>query len=243
MFHATNSAPLHVQASNYMREKIYNREWAVDEQIPTEHELMELFGMSRGTVKRAIKALVDEGLLVQIRGRGTFVTRPNITHPSGNALLSFAESLQAQGLAYTTEVLGQEVIPADSFLSEMLAIPVNSPVFFMRRVRYVEGEPVMYIENRMNLSVAPGLDDVDYVHEALFPNVERCSGKRIGYSRTRYAARLAGEQRGKILQVSEEAPVLHLEQQIFYSDNTPCEWGNVWLRANRYVVGTVLQRI
>ena len=243
MIKTTNSVPLHSQASNYMREKIYNREWPVDEQIPTEFELMDILGMSRGTVKRAIKALVDEGLLVQIRGKGTFVTRPNITHPSGNCLLSFAESLHSQGVEFETHVLEQRVIPADEFLADKLQVPVNAPVLFLRRVRSSGGEPIMYIENRVNLLQAPGLDEVDFETEALSPSMERCAGKRIGYSSARYAAKIAGEQRGGILHVGEEAPVLHLEQQIFYADNTVTEWGNVWLRANRYVVGTILQRV
>ncbi len=239
----TNSVPLYTQASNYMREKIYNREWAVDEQIPTEHALMSMLGMSRGTVKRAIKTLVDEGLLVQIRGKGTFVTRPNITHPSGNCLLSFAESLHSQGIEFETQVLGQEIIAADEFLAGKLKVPVNAPVLFLRRARTVDGEPIMYIENRVSLMAAPGLDSFNFERETLFASVERCAGKRIGYSQARYAAKIAGEKRGAILQVGEEAPVLHLEQQVFLSDNIPVEWGNVWLRANRYVVGTILQRV
>ena len=91
--------------------------------------------------------------------------------------------------------------------------------------------------------MVPGLDKVDFEQESLFKSIERCAGKRIGYSQARYAAKIAGEKRGEILHVGEEAPVLHLEQQVFLSDNVPVEWGNVWLRANRYVVGTVLQRV
>lgn len=243
MFDGSSSIPLHTQASDYMREKIYNREWEVDNQIPPELELMDLLGMSRGTIKRAIKTLVDEGLLVQVRGKGTFVTKPSISHPSGNCLLSFAESLKAQGLEFTTKPLGAETIKANNFLSDKLQIPVNAPVFFLRRVRYVDGEAIMYIENRISLLAVPGLDVVDFEKETLFSSIEKYSGKHIGYSNSRYAARVAGKKRGAILNVNEEAPVLHLEQQVFLSDNTPAEWGNVWLKADKYVVGTILQRV
>ena len=47
MLQVKNSVPLHTQASNFMREKIYNREWKVDEQIPTEYELMDILGEVR----------------------------------------------------------------------------------------------------------------------------------------------------------------------------------------------------
>ena len=88
--------PLHVKAASFMRDKIYAHEWAPEHQIPTEHELCEMLGMSRGTVRRAIKTLVDENLLVQMHGRGTFVTSAVLTHPTGSMLMSFAESLASQ---------------------------------------------------------------------------------------------------------------------------------------------------
>ena len=66
-------SPLYEQVSNIVREKIYAKEWGVGEPIPSEHELMDMLGLSRGTVKKGIQALVDEGLLVTQRGRGTFV--------------------------------------------------------------------------------------------------------------------------------------------------------------------------
>lgn len=243
MVEIANSIPLHVQAANYMRERIYGHEWAPDSQIPTEHELMELLGMSRGTIRRAIRALVDENLLVQIRGKGTFVTRSVFTHPTGSTLISFAESLRSQGVEFTTRVLRHEVRPADEFMSGKLFVSVGSPVLLLDRVRSVDGKPIMMIESYINLALFPGLDKVDFEQRNLFETIEAMFGKRIGHSNARYAARVAGEERGAILGTSAESPVLHLEQQIFLTDNTSAEWSNVWLSANKYVVGTVLQRI
>ena len=94
--------PLHVQLSDFVREKIYSREWGVEERIPSEHELMAMLGLSRGTVQKGIRALVDEGLLVQQRGRGTYVTQPVMARPSSNRLLSYAESMHAQGIDFVT---------------------------------------------------------------------------------------------------------------------------------------------
>lgn len=243
MVEISNSGLLHVQAANYMREKIYSHEWAPDMQIPTEHELMELLGMSRGTVRRAIKALADEHLLTQVRGKGTFVTKTMFTHPTGSTLISFAESLHAQGVDFTTKVLKQQIEPADELTASKLFVTVGAPTLLLNRVRFVDEEPIMYIESVINLPLLPGLDKVDFEHNTLFATIESMFGKRIGHSNARYAARVAGEERGVILGVPADSPVLHLEQQIFLTDNTSAEWSNVWLSANKYVVGTVLQRI
>lgn len=243
MIELSSSAPLHVQAANYMREKIYNHEWVTDEQIPTEFELAEQLGMSRGTVRRAIKSLVEEGLLIQVQGRGTFVTQSDIVHPSGTCLISFAESLRSQGIAFTTEVVREEVSRANAFIAGKLLVPEGSRVLFLDRVRSVEGEPIMYIESAINLEVLPGLELVDFNSETLFATIEKRYGRRIGHSNARFAAMVAGEKRGHILGVETTAPVLHIEQQIFFTDNTPVEWSNVWLRASRYVVSTLMQRV
>lgn len=66
-------APLYFQAEEYMREKILHHEWEVGSQIPTEPQLMELFGISRATLRQAVTNLVNEGFLERQQGRGTFV--------------------------------------------------------------------------------------------------------------------------------------------------------------------------
>lgn len=239
----SNSVPRHVQAANFIREKIYNHEWQADEQIPTEHELADMLGMSRGTIRRAINTLVEEGLLVQMRGKGTFVTNSTISHPTGNCLISFAESLQSQGIDFTTRVVRQDVVKADDFISSKLYVPAGSPVLMLDRVRYVDDEPILYFESVENLTALPGLEEFDFNENNLFATIESNYNKRIGYSNAQYAARVAGEKRGEMLGVSPESPVLHLRQQVFLTDNTPIEWSNVWLKANRYIVNTVLQRV
>ena len=131
-----SSTPLHVQVADFIREKIYMREWEPNSKIPTEFELCDMLGVSRGCLKNGIKILVDEGLLVQYRGRGTFVTdRKMISHPTGNTLLSFAESLKSQGISFQTKEISGGIIPADAFLAGKLYIKEGDPVFFLRRIR------------------------------------------------------------------------------------------------------------
>ncbi len=238
-----SNVPLYIQVADYLRSKIYTHEWEPNSKIPTEYELCETLGVSRGCVKHGVNELVEEGLLVQYRGRGTFVTeRKVISHPTGNTLLSFAESLRSQGISFRTEELDSQIIPADKFLARKLFIKEGEPVFFLRRVRYVGEEPIMYIENRIRADEVPGIDRIDFSVETLFQTMERLAGKKIGFSNARYSAEVAGETKGKALGVSADSPVLHLEQHVFYSDDEPAEWGNVWLQAYRYVVGTVLPR-
>lgn len=237
-----DAAPLHVQVADFVREKIYSREWGGSEPIPSEHELMDMLGLSRGTVQKGIRALVDEGLLTQQRGRGTFVTRPVMARPSGNRLLSFGESMSVQGIRFRTIVCEKRVEKAEGLCATSLGLRPQDPYLYLARVRTVEGVPVMFIESHLNLKAAPGLDKVDFEHESLFAAVERCSGRAIGHSEQRFCACVAGRDRAKWLKCDDKAPVLNLEQLVTLDNGVPFEWGTVWLPANRCVISTTTER-
>ena len=228
--------PLHARVADFVREKVYAKEWGIDEPIPSEHDLMELLGLSRGTVQKGIRQLVDEGLLVQQRGRGTFVTSPVMARPASGHLLSFAESMGEQGIPHTTKVVTQELRNASKLCAQKLGIVEGDPFLYLERVRSVAGEPVMYIESHLNLSVCRGLDAANFVTESVFAAIERTSGQAIGRSEVSYSARVAGSRRGGLLACDEHAPVLQMEQLVHLADDTPVEWGGVWLPANRCVI-------
>ena len=234
--------PLHAQVSNYVREKIYAKEWGIDEAIPSEHELMDMLGLSRGTVQRGIRTLVEEGLLVQEQGRGTFVTKPLMARPSSRRLLSFAESMDAQDIAYDTHVIQQRVEPASAVCAQKLEIALGCDHLFLERVRLVRGRPAMFIESHLNLLACPGLEEVDFSKESVFAAVERTSGQSVGESRMVYSACVAGKVRGKWLECDEDAPVLNCDQLVLLEDGRPFEWGSVWLPANRCVISSQFVR-
>lgn len=241
-FTRNNGRMLYEQVSDYVREKIYAREWGVNKPIPSEHELMAMLGLSRGTVQKGIRALVDEGLLVQQRGRGTFVTRPLMARPSSTRLLSFAESMDEHDIEYVTHVIAMRVESAGEECARQLSIALGADYLFLTRVRSVRGRPAMYIESHLNLGACPGLDEADFAVESVFAAVERTSGHEVGDAQMVYSACVAGKARGKWLECDEHAPVLNCEQVIRLDDGTPVEWGSVWLPANRCVISTNTSR-
>lgn len=226
----------HEQVSDYVREMVYSQEWGIDEPIPSEHELMELLGLSRGTIQRGIRSLVDEGLLVQQRGRGTFVTKPLVARPSSTRLLSFAESMDEQDIDYQTRVVVRRYEPASPACARELGIGVGERHLFLARARSVRGRPIMYVESHLNLAACPGIGDADFEHEGVFAAVERTSGRGIGESQMTYSACVAGKARGSWLECDEHAPVLHINQLVRLDDGTPFEWGSIWLPTNRCVI-------
>ena len=228
--------PKNAQVANFIREKVYAQEWGVDAPIPSEHELAELFGCSRGTVRRGIEQLEAEGLLVSQAGRGTYVRRPVMARPTSGHLLSFAEAMGEQGIAHVTHVVAHELRSASSLCARQLGIACGERYLYLERVRTVDGQPVMYVESHLNLTACPGLEEADFTSEAVFAAIERTSGRSMGGSEVTYSARVAGEHRGALLACDKLAPVLQMEQLVHLEDGIPVEWGSVWLPANRCVI-------
>lgn len=241
-FEKKDTSLLYVQVADYVREKIYSKEWGIDERIPSEHELMAMLHLSRGTVQKGIRSLVEEGLLVQQRGRGTFVIQPVMARPSGNQLHSFAESMNEQGIDFVTKVAEKRIEHANRACAQMLEIEEGAPYLYLMRMRSVAGEPVMLIESRINLQPCPGLENADFEHESLFTAVERTSGQPVGTAEMTYSARAAGKRRGRWLECGERSPVLDLDQLVRLEDGTPVEWGSVWMPANRCVISCITAR-
>lgn len=236
------SKPIYLQVADYLRNGIYAEEWGKGEKIPSENQIMTDLEVSRGTVKKAVNLLVEEGLLQQIQGKGTYVTEGNISYPLGKGLLSFAESLESQKLSYETKVITSEFRKATKEIASKLSIDVGDDYLYMKRIRYVEGEKVMLIENRLNSDLCKGIENHDFNVESLFKVIEQITGTKIAFSESRYAARVVGEKRARELEVTPDSPVLHLEQLVYLEGGTPVEFGNVWLKANKYYLGTILQR-
>ncbi|WP_227013871.1 GntR family transcriptional regulator [Paenibacillus psychroresistens] len=65
--------PLYKQIQQIIREKIESAELRPNDRVPSEQEFMEQFNVSKMTVKNALTELADEGLVVRIQGKGTFV--------------------------------------------------------------------------------------------------------------------------------------------------------------------------
>lgn len=236
-----SGVPLHEQLAGRMRARIRSHEWEAGARIPSEHELCRRFGVARGTARRAIAMLADEGLLVQERGRGTFVSEPGIWHTSGRRLLSIAASLREQGRDFVTRVLDERVVPAPADVARELAVPRGSEALFLRRVRAVAGESVVCQEGWLNMAACPGIEESDFLSESAFDAVERCSGRRIADSRMRYTARAAGREHAAYLGCAPDAPMLVLEQVIRLEDGTPIEWSLTWLRDGLSILGSSVQ--
>ncbi|MBA2469659.1 MAG: GntR family transcriptional regulator, partial [Chloroflexia bacterium] len=96
--------------------------WHPSAPIPSETELCRQFGVSRITVRKAIGDLVHEGRLRTVQGKGTFMTDPKVGERFVQRALGLYEEMYRRGLRVTTDVLRQEIVPAQPDVARRLEV-------------------------------------------------------------------------------------------------------------------------
>lgn len=155
-------------------DKIQTGQWPVGYMLPTELELCEQFGVSRPSVRTALLSLVNDGYLMRIKGKGTFVTTPQRLEESTIFIESFSEEMRRQGRAIQTEVLEFRIMAAEEKVRQFLQLPEDATVIKLTRLRYcddnIEEGPIVLTTSYypMKLSFLQNYDFANIsVHKAL----------------------------------------------------------------------------
>jgi GntR family transcriptional regulator len=141
----------HVQVREYVRTLVTGA--APGSPAPSERELVHRFGVARMTVRQAMDALVVEGLLERIPGRGTFVARPRRT-PSG--LTSFTEEMARRGMLAESQTLLARREQAGPGVARALHLTEGDAVIHWRRLRRADGQPMCVEDAYLNEVLLPG---------------------------------------------------------------------------------------
>lgn len=232
--------PLYQQVEDALRENIRSGRWPHHYKLKPETELAVELGLARGTVRQAIRSLVGQGLLVQIRGKGTFVTRKTDL-PLAQRLVTMHEILAESGQDFRTEVLSKEVVAGDSRIRSLLDLEEGEELLRLRRRLVVGDEPFVALDNFIRLSLCPGLAEIDFAREPLFDTIERRCGLVIGWGQRNFAAARAGDV-AELLGTTADEPVLYLEQVTYLADERPLEYSDVWVLGEKLRVTTILHR-
>lgn len=236
-----SGALLHAQVADAIRIRIGSGEWPAGHRLPPEPVLAEEIGISRGTLRKGLAALLGEGLLTRAPGRGTFVASGERPHAS-QLLSTLAEDVLSQGAHLSTRVLEAAFVTAPRAIAAELRLETGATVFRLVRVRETGAGPFALLHNYVVPELAPGIDQVDFAHETLFGVLEERCGLRISSARRRFSAVAAHSGVTVELDLSDGEPVQHLEQLTLLDDGRPVEYSEVWIDSSRLQIVVHLDR-
>lgn len=191
-----------------LRLRLNSADFAIGSPLPGEKKLAEEFGVARMTIRKAIDLLVDWGLVVRRHGSGTYVARKDVHHETSN-LTGLAEVLRKQGKEVVSQVLAFEVMPAPPAIASLLRIKIDERIYFSRRVRFVDGKPLMLEDSYMPVKLFRNLS-LSHLEGSKFDYIEKECGIIISGNYETLTPVLADKQLARSMNVPEQTPLLRI---------------------------------
>lgn len=223
-------SPLYKQLMDRLYADILKGTYPVNSRIPSEPSLCAHYGVSRVTVRKALAELTDEGLLLRIQGKGTFVAAPKLKRNLRD-VTGFSESCRQMGKEPGSMVI--HALPAQASLKDAqdLEIMENDPAVELMRLRLSDGMPVMLEKNVFSSAYAFLLqsDLTGSLYDLL-------AMRHIYPDRATHDISLchASSLHAKYLEVEPGEALLHLYEVIYDQSSRPIHTSMQFIRGDRF---------
>lgn len=216
-----------------LRADIVAGHYAPHARLPSESALIQRYGVSRITVRQALGELEKEGVLFRVAGKGMFVSKPKPAQSLAR-LQGFAEAMTQQGHEIYNRLLELVFPGADSAVAQRLAIVPGTRVAQLRRVRYLNREPVSVDISYLSEELGLRLARADLATRDIFLILENDCGIALGFADIAIAAHTADAELAALLQVAVGAPLLRIERLTHTAAGAPLDFEYLYCRTDNF---------
>jgi GntR family transcriptional regulator len=202
-----------------------------DDGFPSDRELVDEYGVSRHTVREALRELQKDGVLTRQRGRGTFVSPPALEQQVG-PLYSLFKSIEEQGFRQDSDVLTLDRV-TDARIAARLGLDEASPLFHLRRLRRADDVAFAVDDVWMSAGLAAPMFDADFAHTALYAELEQRTGLRPTSGWERIHPGIPDAPCRALLGIEADQAVFIVERYTEH-DAGPLEWRETVIRGDAY---------
>ena len=230
-FSHRGEGPKYMQLRNVIRKAILSGALAHEDALPAERDIAEFSGLSRVTVRNAIKLLVNDGTLIQRRGSGSFVSAPSKDMQQSTTLLaSFSTEMARRGLTGRSIWLERGHFPPSPDEIFALGLPQNSKVTRLVRVRCADDRPMAVERAVLPITILP---EPDSVGDSLYATLSE-----LGHAPARAVQKISavnlGKSDAKLLNVPQGSAGLKIERVSYLADETASEFTRSLYRGDAY---------
>ena len=215
--------PLYAQIQALITRRIGDGAWKPGELLPTENELAAEYGVSQGTVRKALIALEGERLIVRRQGVGTYVAR----HARDTVLFRFFRMVEPGGARITprSRVLRQTVRAATGAQAACLGLPSGAKLHAVTRLRLLGTAPAIYEEIFVPVALVRslGLPQDGEMNEEMYVIYQERHGILVSRVEEKLRAMAAGTKEANALRVPKATPLLEIVRVAFDVNGRPIE--------------------
>jgi len=224
--------PYYYQLSQRLREEIEGGVRVADAPIPSEHELCAAYGISRTVVRQALGALVADGLLYRVKGKGTFVARRKLEETCVQRSDGFYREMTMRGLTVLTTVLDQRVAPPPPHVRHALRLREDDATVKIDQLRSVAGDVLLFVQTYVPATLCPGLVADDLSAVSLYGLLWERYGLEVAAGTRTVEAVLAHPPLTALFGVARGDPLLKIDSVSYLADGWPLEYDEAWHRGD-----------
>ncbi len=235
------NTPRHRQISDWIRSKIEEGEFEIDEKIPSENTFCRKFGVSRITVRKALQTLENEQLIYRRQGLGSFV-KDNRSHQTLGRLTDFMEDMSRAGMEASSEVIQFKTSPVPDRIAGILKIDEGSMVIRLDRLRLGDGQPMAFDITWLPMFYGQLIDGYDLTDETIYGILEREFDIPVEKGYYRIEAENASPYIAEKLNTREGRALLLLNRLSYTVGEKPIYYQQRYYRTDRIVYELSLER-
>jgi GntR family transcriptional regulator len=225
--------PAYARIQGTIQKRIESGQLKPGDPVESERFLARSYGVSLMTARHALVTLEREGMVERKRGSGTFVAPPKIHF---NKLMSFTEQLAGRSLPCASKVICLKVVDDEHEIAARLALPSNSRLLKLERLRIGAGEPFALEACYFSAVEFGGMSRTALERGSLFSLLEREYGIEIAHADEEVDATLPDRASAKLLTIARDQPLLRIRQTIYSNRGKPTIYVLGLYRADRHVL-------
>ncbi len=232
--------PKYYQIYEELVEEIRKGNFSEGDRFPSDTNLVERYGVSRGTIREALKLLFQQGYLVREQGKGTFVTYHRIQQEADH-LMGFSELMERYNMKSSAKIIEKDVIEPTPHLMQTMNLEEGDKLMRIVRLRFGDDEPLIIERSFFNYNLFRPLMDKDLENNSIFELLYTYTDTRLGEATQWIEAISSGKSEKELLNVEPGTPLLLIRRLIKTEDDRYFQYSEDVYRSDRISFTTKTQ--
>ena len=233
--------PFYEQISEHVRTMIRAGNLVAGQSYYSEGEIARSLGISKMPVRQAFQKLRAEGLLIIARGKRPVIGAGRVSW-NFQELRGFSEEMRRRGLVPSAKLLGLEMLEPEVEVAQALRLAPGENVYRLKRLRFVNAEPVAVVTSYLPAKIFPGIDRQELENQSLYYVIENTYKRKLQRAEEVIGATKAGEKDAHLLQTEPHSALLIIRETTYDEEDVAIEYSVSLLRGDRYTASVISVR-
>jgi GntR family transcriptional regulator len=237
----TSFTPYYQQIVDHIRSLVENKKLREGETFCSEGDISRALGISKMPVRQAFQKLRAEGLLIIAKGKRPVIGSGRVPW-NFQQLRGFSEEMRRRGLVPSARVLSMEIADPDVEVAQALKLSVAEKIYKLRRLRFVNQQPVAVVTSHLPARLFAGIDKQDLEKQSLYHVFEQVYKRKLSWAEETIGATNATAEDAPSLETHPGSPLLIIRETTYDHLNIPIEYSVSLLRGDRYTASVISVR-